>query len=231
MKAHYARNAGVASLAGLAALANCSSEEKKYSQWMETPGMANRINLDDVRNALENSKGVSEFETRVNEIYEGPHRVLIEIKETDDGKKKLSGYEDTNDDKRLDTESDFLLFSTTIGDESYEMRGGGAHSYYHHTGHYPGGGGFLMGYLMGSAFSGPMYVTPRRRVDEIDSHRRTYRSSPAYRQQTNRNMAFRKAQLTKNPNAAKGFRSKVSTRSYRSSSRRSSRFGGFRSGS
>ncbi len=222
MKSRSAINLGIASVASLAAFTGCSSEKDKYAKWMETPGTANRINLDAVQKALEESKSVDEFEVQVNKIYEGPHRVLIEIVDAGNGKKRVSGYEDVNNNKVLDTGSDFLLFKTTVGDGSYEMRGGGAHNYYHHTGYYHTGGTgtFFMGYIMGSMMSGP-YRTPYNRVNDIDIERTRYRSTPAYRQQQKQNMAFRKAQLAKNPGAAKGFRSRTP----------SVKRGGFRSGS
>lgn len=219
MRTHYSRNIGIASIAGLTALTGCSSEEKQYKNWMETEGAANRINLDEVSKALEESKGITEFENRVNEIYEGPHVVMIEVKDLGNGKKVITGWEDTDNNRNLSQKRDFKLFTTTVGDGSYETVGGGAHSYYHHHGVYNPMGGFFLGYIMGSWTSATYYTSPARYV-EIHSHQRTYRSSSKYKMQKSKNSAFRKGQVLRNPQAAKGFRSKVpSSRS------------GFRSGS
>lgn len=222
MKTHYSRTIGVASISGLVALAGCSSEEKKYQKWMETSGAANRINLDEVSKALDESKGTSDFEIRVNEIYEGPHIVMIELKDMGNGKKVIRGWEDVDNNKTLDTSKDFELFSITVGDGNYSMKGGGAHSYYHHSGHYNPMGGFFLGYMMGSWHS-PVYYTPATRYVEIQSHQKSYRSSAAYRAQKSKNSAYRRAQVKKHPQATKGFRSKVpsagkSGRSFRTGS-------------
>lgn len=236
MKTHYSRAVGVASISGLVALTGCSSEDKKYREWMETSGASNRINLDEVREALEKSKGVTDFENRVNEIYEGDHIVLIEVKDIGGGKKEIRGWEDVNDNKTLDTTQDFELFSTTVGGGNYSMRGGGAHHYYHYSGTYHSSNGFFLGYVMGSMMT-PTYYTPSTRYVEIVRYRTAYRKSPSYRAQKSKNMAYRKAQVKKHPKAAKGFRSKISSKSYSKSSRSTrsstsrSKSKGFRTGS
>ncbi|MBN1602143.1 MAG: hypothetical protein JW915_11070 [Chitinispirillaceae bacterium] len=224
MKSNSLRNAGIASVASMAFFAGCSSEQKSYEKWMETPGAANRINLDAVQKALEKSKSIDDFEKTVNEIYEGPHLVLIEVKEDGNGKKRISGYEDVNNNKMLNPESDFLLFSSSVGDGAYELRGAGAHSYYHYTGHYHGGSSLMLGYIIGSMMTRPYYTTAGA---DLYTHRNNYRATPQYNNQQRQNMAFRKAQMAKNPSAAKGFRSRVSS----TSSYKSSRGSGFRSGS
>lgn len=226
MKRTTLRNAGIASVASMAVFSGCSSDKKSYENWMETSGTANRINLEAVQKALEKAESVNDFENAVNEIYEGPHLVLIEIVDEGNGKKKISGYEDVDNNKILNTNSDFLLFSSTVGGDSYELRGAGAHSYYHHTGYYGGSGmgtGLMLGYVMGSMMS-RSYTTPMGRGMELNNYRDSYRSSPAYSAQKQQNTAFRKAQLAKNPSAAKGFRSN-NTSGFKSKG------SGFRSGS
>lgn len=226
MKAHTLRNAGIASVAGLAVFAGCSSDQKNYEKWMETPGAGNRINLDAVQKALEKSESISKFENTVNEIYEGKHLVLIEVKE-ENGQKTIAGYEDINDDKTLNPGSgDYKLFSTTVGNGTYDLRGAGVHNYYHQSGSFSGGG-LMLGYIMGSMMSRP-YYTPVGRGMELDTYRNTYRASTQYTAQQRQNSAFRKAQVVKNPAAAKGFRSRVSPSS---SGYKSGRRSGFRSGS
>ena len=221
------RNAGIASIASLAVFGGCSSEKQQYEKWMETPGTSNKINLEAVQKALEESKTIDEFENRVNEIYEGPHLVMIEVKE-EGGQKKVTGYEDVNDDKTLDVNSDYKLFSTTIGDGTYAFHGSGAQENYHSSGSFFGGNGLFLGYILGSMLSRP-YYTPSTRAYDLGTHRDSYRSSSQYSAQQRQNMAFGKAQVAKNPAASKGFRSRVSSTS--SSYYNSSRTSGFRSGS
>jgi hypothetical protein len=227
MKHTALRNTGIASVAGMAVFAGCSSEQKAYETWMETPGTANRINLEAVQKALEKSESIADFEKSVNEIYEGPHLVLIEVKDEGNGKKRISGYEDINGDKILNPQTDFLLFSSSVGDGVYDLRGSGVHNYYHHTGHFGGGGSLMLGYILGSMMSRP-YYTPVARGTELNTYRNQYRASPKYTAQQRQNMAFRKAQVAKNPSASKGFRSRVSSSS---SAYKASRRSGFRSGS
>ena len=67
--------AGTMVLAG-PALAACAMGPT-YEQWAETDGAAGRINLEEVQEAFKKSESPSEFERRVNEIYEGDSLVLI----------------------------------------------------------------------------------------------------------------------------------------------------------
>jgi hypothetical protein len=220
------RNAGIASIASLAVFGGCSSEKKQYEAWMETPGTPNKINLEAVQKALEQSKTIEEFENRVNEIYEGPHLVMIEVKD-EGGQKKVTGYEDVNGNKTLDVNSDYKLFSTTVGDGTYALHGEGAQNSYHSSGSFLSGNGLFLGYILGSMLSRP-YFTPSSRSYDMETHRDTYRNSPQYNTQQRQNMAFGKAQIDKNPAAAKGFRSRISSTS---SSYNSGRNSSFRSGS
>ncbi len=228
MKSNALRNAGIASVASMAFFAGCGSEQKSYEKWLETPGAANRINLDAVQKALEQSKSIEDFEKTVNEIYEGPHLVLIEVKDEGNGKKRISGYEDVDNNKTLNPQSDFLLFSSSVGGNTYELYGAGVHNYYHYSGHYYSGSSLMFGYILGSMMSRPYYTTTIDRGTELYTHRNTYRQTPQYTKQQQQNMAFRKAQFVKNPTAAKGFRSRVSSTS---SQFKSSKGKGFTSGS
>ena len=55
--------------------------EPSYEDWAATDGAAGRINLDDVQEAFKNSDNATDFEKRVNEIYEGDGLVLIRAKQ------------------------------------------------------------------------------------------------------------------------------------------------------
>ncbi len=79
MATRYGR-LGLRTLAGtmVAAVpvAAACSQGPTYDQWAATDGAAGRINLDDVQAAFKKSDSATEFERKVNEIYEGDGTVL-----------------------------------------------------------------------------------------------------------------------------------------------------------
>ena len=161
-----------------------------YEDWAATDGAAGRINLDDVQEAFRDSDSATEFERRVNEIYEGDGIILIRAKQ--DGQVlTLEGWEDLNKDNTIDDSSDDQLFSIVRGDDNeYDMRG------YHGNGYYRshfGAGDFLFTYLIISSLSGPRgyyYSTPPSRGTEIRNQRTTYRNSSSYGGQVRRNASY-----------------------------------------
>ena len=166
-----------------------------YDDWAATDGAAGRINLDDVQEAFRNSESATEFEKRVNEIYEGDGLVLIRAKQ--DGETlTLEGWEDLNNDNSIDESNDDQLFSIvqdTGGD--HEMRGYHANGYY--QSHW-GPGNFLFTYLLISAvtprFGGYYYNTPPSRGSEIRNQRTSYRNSSSYGRQAQRNASYNSKQ-------------------------------------
>jgi hypothetical protein len=161
-----------------------------YEDWAATDGAAGRINLDDVQEAFKNSDNATEFERRVNEIYEGDGIILIRAKQ--DGQVlTLEGWEDLNKDNTIDDSSDDQLFSIVRGDDNeYDMRGYHGNGYYHS--HF-GAGDFLFTYLIISSLSGPRgyyYSTPPSRGTEIRNQRTTYRNSSSYGGQVRRNASY-----------------------------------------
>ena len=162
-----------------------------YEDWAATDGAAGRINLDDVQEAFKDSDSATEFEKRVNEIYEGDGLILIRAKQ--DGEVlTLEGWEDLNNDNEIDESNDDQLFSIVKGtNNEYDMRG------YHGNGYYNshfGAGDFLFTYLLISAitprFGGYYYSTPPSRGPEIRNQRTTYRNSSAYGGQVRRNASY-----------------------------------------
>ena len=166
-----------------------------YEDWAATDGAAGRINLDDVQQAFRDSESATEFERRVNEIYEGDGIVLIRAKQ--DGEVlTLEGWEDLNKDNEINEVEDDQLFAIVRGTNGdHEMRGYHANSYYHS---YWGPGDFLFTYLLISAiappFGGYYYRTPPTRGTEIRNQRTTYRNSSAYGRQTQRNATYNQKQ-------------------------------------
>ena len=197
-----------------------------YEDWAATDGAAGRINLDDVQEAFKNSDSATEFEKRVNEIYEGDGLVLIRASQ-DGATLTLEGWEDLNNDNAIDETNDDQLFSIVRGtNDEYDMRG------YHGNGYYNshfGAGDFLFTYLIISSLSGPRgyyYSTPPSRGTEIRNQRTTYRNSSAYGGQVNRNASYSSRQASfagSRYQAAKGNVSS-SRSSYQSTQRTSGSF-------
>ncbi len=174
-------------MAGPVAVA-CSSGPT-YDDWASTDGAAGRINLDEVQDAFKKSKSATEFEDRVNQIYEGDGIVLIRAKE-DGGSRVVEGWEDLNSSKEIDDGTDDLLFTIVRdSDDQHEMRGHGANGYYR-SGF--GGGNFLMTYMLISAMSprGYYYNTSPGRYNTMNRNRTNYRSSTRYRSQVSRNSTY-----------------------------------------
>lgn len=196
---------GIIASGGLLSLGGCSSRSE---QWAETSGQAGRINLEAVEEAMQKSKDVTEFEKKVNEIYQGKELVLVEVKNEENGKQLVSGYADLNDNGQIDYEDDELLFTFTrwFEDGSYrgDMRGYGVNSYYHHP--YSYGTDFFMTWMLFSALTQPRYVMPIYHTTIADAqgirtYRDSYRSTPSYRDQINTNRQFESRMSTKHGTA------------------------------
>ena len=174
-------------VAGAPVAAACSSGPT-YDDWAATDGAAGRINLDDVQQAFKSSDSATEFEQRVNEIYEGDGIILIRAQQDELGL-TLEGWEDLDGNNTIEDARDDLLFSITKRDDGHEMRGYHANSYYHS--HF-GAGDFLFTYLLLSSFSrGPyFYATPISSGPVIRQQRSAYRQSGRYQAQTARNSRY-----------------------------------------
>ncbi len=176
-----------AAVTGAPLVAACASEPT-YDEWAATDGAAGRINLDDVQAAFKSSESATEFEQRVNEIYEGDGIVLIRAQQDEAGL-TLEGWEDLDNSNDIDSSRDDLLFSITKRGEDHELRGYHANSHYYS--HF-GAGDFLFAYLLLSSFNrGPyFYHTPIDRGPAIRQQRTTYRGSTGYRNQAARNSSY-----------------------------------------
>ena len=174
-------------VAGSPLIAACSSGPT-YDDWAATDGAAGRINLDDVQAAFKSSKSPTEFEQRVNEIYEGDGIILIRALQDGD-RLTLEGWEDLNGNNDIDNSEDDRLFSIVKLNEEYNMRGHGSNSYYQ-SGF--GGSGFLFGYLVASSFNrGPyFYHTPANYGPTLRQQRGNYRQSSRYSSQVSRNSRY-----------------------------------------
>jgi len=177
----------------------------RREQWAETSGQAGQINLEAVQEAMKKSNDVSEFEKRVNEIYQGEEMVLIEVK--NQGTEQLvSGYADLDNDLEINEATDEKLFTFRKWFEGnntnprYSMRGYGVNSYYYHP--YPPGTSLLTTYLLVSALTRPMYMTPVYHTTVVQrqatrSYRTNYRKTPSYRNQVNSNRQYQSRMSSK----------------------------------
>ena len=188
------RTAAGALIAAGPVVAACSSGPS-YEDWAATDGSAGRINLDEVQKAFRDSDSATDFEKRVNEIYEGDGLVLIRSRQDPDAL-VLEGWEDLNKNYEIDDAGDDKLFDIVKRNEQHEMRGYGANSYYHHG---FGAGNFLFTYLLISSLSprGYYYNTaPVYARNNLSRHRDSYRSSSGYRSQVSRNSKYFTSQKT-----------------------------------
>ena len=194
-----------------------------YEDWAATDGAAGRINLDEVQAAFKDSKSVTDFERRVNEIYEGDGLILIRAKQ-DGSQLTLEGWEDLNSNGEIEDSSDDQLFDIVKGtNDEYDMRG------YHGNGYYNshfGAGNFLFAYLLISSMGprGYYYSTPPSRGSEMRRQRTSYRQSSSYTRQAQRNTSYHQRQFA--GSRYQQSRGNVSTnrRTYQSTQRASGAF-------
>jgi hypothetical protein len=187
---------GAAGAVAIACSGGGASQSQAASEWVQTDGAAGRINLDDVRQAYKDSFGsdgfdVAKFEQAVNRIYEGDHIILVQVQQQGN-QVAVSGWEDLNDNKQLDTSGDDKLFTITQDlreNSGYTVQGYGANGYYHESSPFSG---FLPGFFLGHLLSGgrTTYITPPLVYDSLSSSRATFRSSSSYQQQKDRNAAY-----------------------------------------
>lgn len=169
------------------ALTACVAEPS-YEDWAATDGAAGRINLDDVQDAFKRAESVTDFEDRVNRIYEGDGIILIRV-DQDGDRMQLEAFEDLDKNGEISESSDDKLFSIVEDHDQHEMRGYGTNGYY---GSHFGTGNFLFTYLMISSMTrSPYYYhTSPARYSRIRQDRASYRKSPSYGNQLKRNHSY-----------------------------------------
>ncbi len=186
-----ARTMAGALVASGPAIAACGNSGPTYDEWAATDGAAGRINLDEVQAAFKSSKSGTEFEKRVNEIFEGDGIILVRVKQ-EAGGTIIEGWENLNNNFIIDETDDLLFTITEKADKSYDMRGHGANSYYR-SGF--GAGDFLLTYLVISAMTphgGYFYYGGYGRPQYWDMarHRSRYRYGSQYPGQVAKNTGY-----------------------------------------
>ena len=215
-KAHSGKSiavyASVGALVG-SGIIGCGAKASNQQDWMVTDARAGRINLDAVKDALETSKDLSEFENRVNTIYEGDNLVLIRV-EGNETQKIISGFEDLNQSNAIEEAQDEKLFSITVEEKKYEIYGHSTNNYYYYESDYwdddydddddDYDNQRFMHWLMHEKHLTSdriMYQTNRERAAQMRLDRDSFRRSSAYTNQRNANKAFFSRQKARNPQA------------------------------
>ena len=185
----------VASPLLVACVGPTSNEPSGYRNWAATDGAAGRINMDDVQLAFQTSSSATDFENRVNEIYEGDGLVLVRVSQ-EESVFILEGWEDLDKNDEIEDDVDDHLFSIVRHeDEQHEIVGHHANSYYH-SGF--GGGDFLFGYIIGSSLGGSRYYyqTPPTRAVSMRYERGLYRGTNLHSTQLDSNRQYTHRQQT-----------------------------------
>ncbi len=179
-------------------LAACSpaaaAEPSGYRDWAATDGAAGRINMDDVQTAFQDATSASDFETRVNEIYEGDGVILVRVAQEAD-RMVLEGWEDLDGNSDIDDVVDDLMFSIVRQDDQHEVVGHHANSYYRSS---FGAGDFLFFYLLAGGLRGNNYYyqTAPGRGPVLRQQRDSYRGSSRHRAQQDVNRRYTSRQQT-----------------------------------
>ena len=216
------RTATGALVAAAPVMAACSLGPT-YDEWAATDGAAGRINLDEVQEAFKKADSATDFERRVNEIYEGDGIVLIRARQDPDGL-VLEGWEDLNKSFVIDDTEDDKLFEIVERNKQHNMRGYGGNGYYN-SGF--GAGNFLFTYMILSSIGprGYGYSTSRGYAQGgLTRQRNSYRSSNRYRSQVSRNSKY----FSANKSRFTGSRYSTARQSYQSTQKST---GGFKSSS
>ena len=171
-------------------IAACSSGPT-YDEWAATDGAAGRINMEEVQKAFRDAESVTQFEKRVNEIYEGDGIILVRAKQDQDPDALvIEGWEDLSGNFEIDDATDDKLFDIVERNDQHEMRGYGSNSYYNRG---FGGGDFLFTYMVLSSLGPRGYgyrTSPTYARGGLSSGRNSYRSSNAYRSQVSKNTKY-----------------------------------------
>ena len=201
--------ASVGALVGSGAI-GCGGKASAQQDWMTTEVATGRINLDAVKDALETSQDLNEFEKRVNEIYEGDNLVLIMV-EDKETQIIISGFEDLNRSNAIELAQDDKLFSITVEEENYEVYGHSSNDYYYYDRDYSYDNDndgdnnrpfmFWLLHKQHSTSDQIMYQTNPKRAAQMQRDRDRFRSSSAYSAQLGANKAFFSQQRSRNPQA------------------------------
>lgn len=192
-----------AALVAAALLAGCANHHEDHYVSSQVQGEAAKINLDQVQQAFNDTKGgdfntwMGNFEKRVNQIYDGSDVVSIDA-DHKAGYLNVVGYIESNHQPGYQAGEEKLFAIQQTGPAAdagipYTVSGSDNTPYY--TGYYPHSSGmssFMEGMLFAHMMNGwgGNYYTPYNQVTVLHHWRDDYRATPAYHQQEASNKSF-----------------------------------------
>ncbi|ACY15157.1 hypothetical protein [Haliangium ochraceum] len=168
------------------ALAGCTRDEGT-ERWAATSNTNVDIDWDKVQEAYKTAEGPKDFETKVNEIYEGDELISVAVEDKDAKTQQVTGFFDQNVNGTIDEgEKIFEIQRDIVSDEQaqYQVQGYGHYGHYRHTSMWDIAGGVVVGSMLANAlmpgyrpmYSQP-YVTSSARRGQLNSHRSSYRAA------------------------------------------------------
>ena len=174
-------------LVAMIALAGCRKEERQGNErWVTTENTKVDIDWDKIAEAYKTAEGPKDFETRVNEIYEGEEIISVSVHDQDAKTQVVTGFFDRNGNGTVeDAEKAFSLQRDIVDDSTakYQVQGHGHYAGYHSSMMWNIAGGMMLGSMMSSAFRpnySPVYTQPYTtspsRASDLRSQRSAYRA-------------------------------------------------------
>jgi hypothetical protein len=178
------------------AMVGCSSDRKVETRvsgddhFVSQAGGPTPIDVAAVEKAFWETKAadfqtwMGQFETRVNEIYDGGV-VSLDARRTPQNLLAVSGYLDRNNQPGFQPDGDAKLFAIEQTDQARNdqmpYRVGGYDGQYYHRSHSLLDNPFVQMMVVGSLLNRP-YYTPWDRIGSLRHHQTTYRQTPVYQQ-------------------------------------------------
>ncbi len=176
--------ASTVAVALLFGVPGCS--DRGTDRWVTTENSAVEIDWDEVAKAYREAEGPEDFETRVNEIYEGDEVISVAVHDQDERTQVVTGFFDQNEDGSVqDGEKVFTMRRDVTGADQaqYQIAGHGPYAGYHSP-VWDIAAGMFMGSMLSRVFMPsymPMYtqpyVTSPSRRGGLVSHRNSYRAA------------------------------------------------------
>ncbi len=201
---------------------------KETDRWATTSNTNVDIDWDKVQEAYKAADGPKDFETKVNEIYEGDELISVNVHDRDAKVQEVTGFFDRNGNGTVEDAEKIFVISREIvseGQARYAAQGYGHYSGYRHTSMWDIAGGVMIGSMLSNALMPsyrPMYSTPYTTSSARRGELKNYRSSYRAKNPTRFNRA-------KSSGSGRSYGSKGSSFGTRSRSSGSS-FGGSRGG-
>lgn len=173
-------------LAAMIALAGCREESRGNERWVTTENTNVAIDWDKIAEAYKQAEGPQDFETRVNEIYEGEEVISISVQDQDAKTQVVTGFFDRNGNGTVEDAEKAFSLQRDIVDESsaqYQVQGYGHYAGYHSSMMWNIASGMMLGSMLSSAFRPnyvPVYTRPYTtspsRMSEMRNQRSAYRA-------------------------------------------------------